>query len=181
MCMKKCIIGGIVAGVVLFIWSAVSWMLLPWHMTTINKFEDITAVSQIIKANAPKSGVYVMPMSDQALQSNQLTDQVPYVFATVRMESIPESMTSQFIMTVIAQIIAAFLVAWMLCKTSGLSFFGRVGFVVIFAIAASFAIDIPNWIWFRVDSSFTLLGMIDMLVGWFLAGLVLAGICNERA
>jgi hypothetical protein len=77
--------------------------------------------------------------------------------------------------------IVAIFVAWMLLKTKGLSYAGRVSFVVIFALAASIVTDIPYWNWFGFDLQYTLVTVADLLIGWFFAGLVLAKLCkNER-
>ena len=67
----------------------------------------------------------------------------------------------------------------LLCKTTGLSYFGRVGFVVVFALAAGFVTHVPYWNWFYFNSQFTLVQITDLLVGWFLAGLAMAGVCKR--
>src|SRR5881397_2201976 len=59
--LKSLSIGGLIGGLVLFAWGVVSWMLLPWHLATLEKFKDEAKVAQALTANATKSGVYLLP------------------------------------------------------------------------------------------------------------------------
>lgn len=165
---------GFLAGIVLFAWCFVSWTMLPWHTMTFRQFGSDVAVSQIIQANATEPGVYMLP-SMQQVQSAQRSGQEikPVMFASVSLVG-PTSMTGPMLISLASQIFAAFLVAWMLVRTSKLSYLGRVGFVLVFALAATLIKDVPAWNWFGFDSFYTLVNIADTLVGWLLAGLVLA-------
>ena len=171
--MSACIKAGIVGGIILFIWYAVSWMVLPWHASTLNGFKDEKAVSEVIIANAPQSGIYLLP---SAQMSSQEQSPEMVMFASVHQVG-TQSMMMQGAVSLVTQIISALLVAWLLCKTAGLGYAGRVGFVVVFALAASFVSHVPYWNWFYFNSQFTLVQVADLLVGWFLAGLVMAKMC----
>ncbi len=167
-----CIKSGIVGGIILFIWSAISWMVLPWHMTTLNTFKDEKAVATVLTANAPQSGVYVLPM--QEMQGNQPSTPMPFVFTSVHLEGMQASMVKPMVFALIGQIISAILVAWLLSKTMGLGYFRRVGFVVIFAVAAALLANLPYWNWFAFDTHYVLTMAADLVVGWFFAGLAMA-------
>ncbi len=185
-----CIKSGIVGGIILFIWSAISWMALPWHMATLHGFNDEVAVEQIIVANTPKSGIYVMPMkqmdmkqaaSDAASSSSSSTTSTatsttttPQIFASVNLKGMGSSMAMPMVIAVIYLIIAACLVAWMLSKTVGLGYLNRVGFVVVFGIAVAILSALPCWNWFGFALNYSMVMMADIIIGWFLAGLVMA-------
>lgn len=171
---KTCTIGGLAGGIILFIWSAVSWMVLPWHMMNFNSFKDETAVAQTITANAPQSGIYLMP-----IQPNAQT-QGPAIFASVHLEGMA-NMTHALIIQFIIQLVSAFLVTWLLTKTSGLGYMGRLGFIIIFALTVGIIANFPYWNWFNFSTNYTLVQIADTLVGWFLAGLVLAKIAHEKS
>lgn len=178
---KKILSAGILGGVIIFIWSAVSWMMLPYHMSSIHNFTNVNAVVDVVKQNAPKNGVYLMPTMHQngaAPSQEEMTQ--PMVFAVVHLEGMRPSMNQAMAISLATQIIAAFLVAYLLMKTSGLGYFGRVGFVVVFALAAGVVTDVPYWNWFGFDCYYTLVQLADLLVGWFLAGLVMAAICRKQ-
>ena len=176
--MCSCIKGGVVAGIVLFVWGFVSWMALPWHKDTLNAFKDEKAVAEVIKVNAVHSGMYFMPM--QGMEMAEQKSSLPMVFSSVHLEGVSPSMTKQIITGLIGQILAATLVGWLLLQVSGLNYFQRVGFVVVFAVAASIISYLPNWNWFAFDTNFSLVLVADTLISWFLAGLVLAWICKKK-
>ncbi len=52
--------GAVAGGLIVFAWSAVSWMALPFHDKTISSFGDPAALVNILEAGAPKSGVYIL-------------------------------------------------------------------------------------------------------------------------
>lgn len=171
----RIIIAGILGGIILFIWSAISWMALPWHMTTLHSFKDEKAVSELVQSNTSISGIYVLPfMSQNGQAKDAQTAKGPMIFASVHQEGMSRAMTLPMIISLITQIIAACFVAWMVSKTDRLNYFGRVVFVVVFAFAAGLVVDMPYWNWFGFDANYTLVQMSDLLIGWFLAGLVLA-------
>lgn len=163
---------GILAGIVLFVWSFISWTMLPWHMASVRQFNSEVAVAQIVQANVAESGVYMLPAASTA--QGATAQNQPVVFASVIMGGMPMSMAMQMGISLATQIIAAFIVAWMLSRTYRLSYIGRVAFVFAFAVAATIIRDVPLWTWFGFDLHYTLVNMADVLVGWLLAGLVLA-------
>lgn len=165
--LKTSLIGGIVGGIILFLWGAASWMLLPWHMSTLHSFKDETAVVQVIQTNAPESGIYLSPLQQTS------TAPGPMVFASVYTKGMPSSMVPSMVIEFIIQLIAAFLVTWMLTKTT-LGYLGRLGFVLVFALAVGITTDLMYWNWFHFDTKYTLVLLADLLIGWFLAGLLLA-------
>ena len=56
---------GIVGGVIVFLWMMVSWMVLPMHKATMNKFVDESEVLSTITRYAPKDGIYVIPSMEK--------------------------------------------------------------------------------------------------------------------
>lgn len=176
--MSSCIKAGILGGIVLFIWSAISWMVLPWHMTTMHNFKDQTAVSQIIQANAEQSGIYFSPSYKTPQEGDAKSE--PMVFAAVHLPGMQPSMVEPMTISFLSQLVSAFLVVWLLSKTRGLSYSNRVGFILVFALAAGVVTDVPYWNWFKFDAQYTLVAMADLLIGWFFAGLVIAKFCDSN-
>lgn len=169
--MGRYIKAGIVGGIVIFIWSMVSWMVLPWHMATVHSFKDEKAVTQMLEANALKPGIYYSPAWNSTQTVNP--ESVPTVFAAIQFNG-KTSMTTPMIISLLTQIVAAIFVAWLLGRTRGLNYFSRVSFVVIFALAAGIVSEVPYWNWFGFDVQYILVAIADLLIGWFFAGLVLA-------
>ncbi len=53
--------GALFGGLALFVWSTISWMVLPWHNATLNTFTNEDEVARVLKANASGRGIYVYP------------------------------------------------------------------------------------------------------------------------
>jgi hypothetical protein len=167
--MKPYVKSGMLAGIVLFFWGAFSWMVLPWHGGTLHQFTDSKAVVSALTANAKQSGIYVTGM-DMGKEGTQQA----FAFASVHLEGMPSSMVPAMIISLLIQAAAAIIVAYMLNKTSGLTYIKRVKFVFLFGLAAALVTYLPYWNWFRFDITYTVVMMADLLIGWLLAGLVLA-------
>ena len=96
---KQLALGSILGAVILFVWSAIAWMLIPWPGQPLRKFTDEDAVLSAIKANAPRSGIYLLPneptrtpgMTDEQYKKLQQESMdkmsgSSMVFASVRLE-----------------------------------------------------------------------------------------------
>lgn len=53
---KHLALGSVLGAIVLFVWSAIAWELIPWPGTPLRTFKNEDAVTQTIVANAPQSG-----------------------------------------------------------------------------------------------------------------------------
>ncbi len=174
---KRILLSSLLGGLVMFIWGAISWTALPWHHWTFNSFKDSAQVSQIIKTNTSQSGMYLLNTEPTA--ENPQSTAKPLVFASVFQPGMSSSMGPYLIGGLIIQIIAAFLVSLLLNMTRGLSYAARVGFVVLFGLAAFVSTELPYWNWFHFSTSYTLVSLLDLLIEWFLGGLVIAKIIKR--
>src|SRR5438034_9768601 len=96
---KQLALGSILGAIILFVWSAIAWMVIPWPGDPLRSFTNEDAVLQAIKDNASRSGTYIAPnmpkrtpgMTDQqynaAMQAVQeKMGRGPFVFVSVRLE-----------------------------------------------------------------------------------------------
>lgn len=185
--MKKSLLwAGFLGGVAVFVWNMISWMMLPIHGATLLKFKDEAAVSAAIAANATAPGVYLLPNAHsdaKGLTPDQLKAREeaamrqwqtgPSALMAVRLGGVA-SMTPHIITGLISTIAAALLIAWLVSKTSGLRYWGKVGFVVVTALIAGLLTNIPEWNWWGFSPSYTAAAFLDHAVGWFLGGLAIA-------
>src|SRR5262245_12672403 len=107
--MKRNLLLSLLAGVVLFVWGFVSWVVLPWHMNVAKKFADETAVAQFLKQNAPEGGIYYLPFSEKDYPAGQTT-----AFMNVRPNGYGSDMGKAMAIGFIGQAISAFLVLTLL-------------------------------------------------------------------
>ncbi len=59
--LKSLVLGAILGGLTAFVWSFISWDLLPWHEKQLRSFQNEDEVSAVIAAHAPESGNYLLP------------------------------------------------------------------------------------------------------------------------
>ncbi len=188
--MKKSLaLGAILGGLVAFLWSSISWEVLPWHKQTLLSFQDEDAVGRVVAEHATRSGVYLYPgvpsqpgmTKDQKKAAEAAAAEKmkkgPVVFAAVRRGGFT-SFVRGLIVQFLSQVIAAFLLTWLLLKTAGLSYWGRVGFLTVAGLAAAVIADLPNWNWWGFSGSYTAVAVADSALTWFFAGLVVAKVAR---
>lgn len=171
---KKIVLGGLIGGLIFFIWSGASWMFLPWHMTTMYSFKDEVVIKKSITDNVPKSGVYFAPgMTNQNQAQMNQPVQAPIIFATVQLEN-PISMNRMMGISLLTAIVSALFLTWIAAQAHGASYTRRLAVVIMVALTACVTIYVPYWNWFGFPLNYTLVMIADQLIGWFIAGLVIA-------
>ena len=58
---QSLLLAALAGGAVVFVWGAISWMALPWHHKSFQKFTDEEGVAKALMAAAPASGLYSLP------------------------------------------------------------------------------------------------------------------------
>jgi hypothetical protein len=187
--LKSLILGAVLGGITAFLWSFISWSVLPWHSKQLHSFQNEDEVSAIIASHAPQSGNYLLPTgpsqegmnSDQKKAAEEIRLQKmrkgPLVFAAIRKEGFG-SFPMVLITQLLCQMFAALLFTWMLLQTSGLSYARRVTFLAVAGLAASVIADLPNWNWWGFAGAYTAVNLVDYTLTWLLAGLVIAKVAN---
>jgi hypothetical protein len=189
--LKSLVLGAILGGLTAFLWSFISWSVLPWHEKQLHSFQNEDEVSAIIASHATASGNYLLPTgpsqegmnSDQKKAAEEIRMQKmqkgPLVFAAIRKEgfgSFPMVLLTQLF----CQMFAALLLTWMLLQTTGLSYARRVAFLAIAGLAASVIADLPNWNWWAFSGAYTAVNLADYTLTWLLAGLVIAKVAKPQ-
>src|SRR5438477_8430214 len=183
---KQLVLGSVLGAIVLFVWSAIAWMLIPWAGEPLRTFTNEDAVAQAIKANTPRSGNYLLPnehkrtpgMTDEQYQKmeQEATDRMsrgPVIFAAVRLEPFG-SMVKPLVIGCITQFIAALLATFLLLQTSALSYAGRVGFLTLIGVIIFVGGDLDEWNWWSFTNVYIALQAGANVIGVVLALSVMA-------
>lgn len=192
--MGKVIFGGIIGAIIAFVWAFISWTVLPWHESAINKFRNQDFVTWVIKENVTVDGVYMAPcyQNDQVNLTREEIDQEmsqkeaamksgPYVFAQVRTGGMDLSSPMIYVYSFLTQFVGAMLISIILLKAVEASYGGRLLFVTLIGLIVGVLGLIPNWNWFGAGYKFTLIMMTDLVIQWFLVGLFLAGFVKPKS
>jgi len=182
---KKLALGTILGAIVLFVWSALAWMIIPWPGEPMRHFTSEDAIVAAIKANAPRSGNYLIPNDPQRLpgmteeqyqkamkDAEDRMNNGPNVFAVVRLEpmSIGKAMVIGFLTNVIAVLLACIL----LLQTDRLSYRGRVAFVAGLGLLVFLAGHLDEWNWWGFSNAYTMMTFGAVVIGWIFSGLVMS-------
>jgi len=168
--------GGIIAGIIIFIWSIISWMALPWHHKSFKPFKHEQVVSFLLKQNAPKPGVYVIPYPQKGewKKNKELMEEGPFVFASVRPMGTSSNHLWPMITALISNIICGGFATWMLLKTKGLSIHSKIVFFGAIGLIAALLTPLSDMLWWRFSLCYSLPVMLDLIIGWVLAGVGVA-------
>ena len=160
----------VLGGVVSFAWGSVSHVALALPGTEPLAFADTNAVVQLVKANAPENGIYFDGRG---------------LFAAVafrsdmgqKFTSLAPSLLRQFGV----EIVVAFILAWVLLRLPGMTPFQTGILFAIVGVAAGIEELVPMHIWYGFPHSTIAAEGIDLIVGWWLLGLVLGALRNRMA
>ena len=61
---KRIIVSGVVGGLVLFVWGAIAWMVLPLHNAGIKRLPGEDVILGMIQGNVTEAGFYLFPCPD---------------------------------------------------------------------------------------------------------------------
>jgi hypothetical protein len=181
--MVKILVGGLVAGVVLFFWGFVAHMLLPLGeigLQSIPNEEDLTAA---IKKDVRETGLYFVPGRDMSKSQSQEEMEVhtakiakgPYGFMVIYPNGRDVSMSKRLPIELGTNVVCTLLAAILVSQLRP-GFIVRVACVTLVGILASVMTLVPYWNWYGFPTDFTLAQIVEHTAGWLLAGLVLASI-----
>jgi hypothetical protein len=194
--MGRVVIASFVGGIVCFIWGALSWMVLDWHSSAFQSFDNEALVAKTLASSAPEPGVYLLPnimrhesgrnatLESKAAAQKAIAEMQagPYAYAIVRPGAKKQAfaMDLTFLWAFLRSLGACFVVALMVRQTKRLDYIQKVGFCVLCGIFAGLVTDVPMLVWFEAPLRYTLINMADHLCEWFLAGLAIGAIVQER-
>ena len=189
---KKVILGGVLGGLVMFLWGAISWMVMPWHDLTIATFAEESAVAETILMHAPQDGVYLLPNARQqdprlspeekaqALAgAKERTRTGPFIFMSVARDGTDPDDPMLFVRSLVIQILGATLITMLLVQTRGLRYWCRVGFVETAGIVVAIFATLPMWNWWQFPLPYTLVNFADFVIAAIFAGLVIAWVVGD--
>lgn len=183
--MKKILIAGIVGGLIVFVWGAVS------HMVTdsmgLKQLPNEDAALAALRESTKESGVYFVPGIDMSKDTTPEEEAawdakyqagpsgllVLYYPAPGEQAMGPKQLVTE----ILTDVLAALCLAFVLARLPG-SYGSRVLCVVVLGLFAWLTISVPYWNWYHFSMAMTRGELIDQVVGWLLAGLAMAKIAR---
>lgn len=167
-------LGTLLGGVILFLWGFVYHGVLPFANQTLHPFANEDQLTALVVAGAPRSGTYALPnappgaTADQIKAVKERAARGPMMLAAVRVGPIDfgRLLAVQFGIN----LLTAFLATWLVLVARPVTLGGRVGFLVIVALAGWAARSLPSWNWYSFGTDHTIAELIDVVAGFALAG-----------
>ena len=187
--MPRILSAAVAGAVVYFVWQMATWMFLPIHGHTVNAFPDEDAIRDALTAQNLETGLYSAPFgSDEEMMDPESAftkkHQAGPIFNVFYRKEGSEPMPPLMMVTgLVTDFLAALIVALLLSCANGCcaSYGKRVGFVTAFGIFLALTAHVSYYNWMRFPVDYTLMFIVDAVVGWLLAGLAIAAIVKPGA
>jgi hypothetical protein len=189
---KRLALGSLLGGIVLFVWSAIAWIVIPWPGEPLRAFTSEDAVIQAVKANAPRSGNYLLPiepkrtpgMTDEQYKAagQAAMDRMtrgPMIFSVVRLEPMG-STTRPLVIQFLTQLVLALMASFLLLQTGRLSYKGRVVFLTVLGVIIFVGGHLDEWNWWSFSNAYMLMQFGAIVIGWLLASFVIAAFVRGK-
>lgn len=180
---------GLIGGLVLFIWGAIFWTFLPLQKNIMKSFSNESEVRSAIVDNTKGSGLYVLPNLSEYIQGSSDYDNAknrmrdgPYATVAVMANGKNPNITGSLLAALIVKIVAVCLATWLLLNCSHAPTFHKsVKFITMVGVLVAIASTLPFVIWFGFPVTFAVGSIIETVIGWFLAGLIIAKMLSKKA
>lgn len=189
MCIRNTL-SAVAGTAVVFIWTSISWMFLTWHNIDMKSFKnDGQTITESIKAEAPESGLYVIPNVGPDHHSSTEAQEAwatkakagPLVFMSVKSDGLQWDMTMALVIQFVIQLIVALGAVALLAQTTLTNVFKKALFVCVAVTLGTFLVEVSHWTWWGFPLVATLVYIVDTAIGWLLGGLVIGAIARTRA
>jgi len=180
--MKRTLIAGILGGVIAFVWSSVVHVM-PFTsqlgLSVMNEKED--AVLAAVKSNLPQPGLYFFPGMDmtKAMTKEQQDAWVakykvgPSGLLLLQPSGGEPMASKQLVVEFASTVLCGLIAAFILAATVG-SLTCRATMVATLGLFTWLAISVSQWNWYHFPFRFVALDAIDQVIGWLLAGFLMA-------
>ena len=171
----RIVVAGVLAGLVVFVWGAISHMVLPIGHLGVALLLSQEAVLQVLRDNVKEKRIYYFPWYEDEAEMQKAYASEPHgILALTPPEgpfSFPKALTMEALSNVVGGLFAAFLFA---AAAPALAGWGKwIAFGAVLGGFASMAIDFSYWNWYGFPSEYLAAALVDSVVGWTLAVLVI--------
>ena len=189
--MIRIFLAGLLGGIAMFIWTYLAYTAFPLGETGIHDLPNETAVLDGLQKNiAEKSGVYVFPTPKKGVnltgekKAGTMAESValhPSGFLIYNAAgSRPFAMFRWLSVDFVTELAEAFIVIFLLSRTSQRTFGERVRFVLLTGVLVAIASNVPYWNWYGFSASYILAYMLIQVVGFLCLGLVAALVLKDQ-
>ena len=192
--MNRIFLAGLLGGIAMFLWQHLAYTTLPLRLTTgFCTLPNEPAVLDVMQKNiAENSGIYVFPalrldpyLSDKKRDATknfaEAMARYPsglliYNAAGSRVAELSRWLWVEFLI----ETAQAFLAVFLLSQTRLTTLAGRLTFVLLVGLMATFGSHVSDWNWYGFTWKYTLATIFIQLVGFLCVGLVATFILRKQ-
>ena len=179
--MTRILLAGVLGGIVIFVWGAVSHMVLGTDEWWLRQIPNEEALMGVMKASLTEPGMYFFPGMDMSHKPSEAEEaawteryKVGPTGLLVYHPQGSEPMTPVMLGIELASNIAGALIgAFILAQIAG-GFGSRLLVSTMLGFVSWVNISVSYWNWYGFSLTFTAAEALDQTAGWLLAGLVMA-------
>ena len=179
--MKRTVLTIIFGTLILFIWNAVSWMVLPFHAQSMKSIPEAAISTDDLKSNMPEDGVYHypgLPENETEAAYKEIEEKLaagPRITMMVyKSGSTPFFNPMNFIWLLIMNIVTVILLLGIVKRLSNHSLRNIMWTTIAVGIVISLLSDLQLMNWFMFPLDYTLANILDYMVMMTLLGLLFA-------
>ncbi|MBK8955252.1 MAG: hypothetical protein IPM34_06820 [Saprospiraceae bacterium] len=170
--MKNQLIATAVAGLIIFIWQFMTWGMLNLHGAEFTYTPNQDAILAALHANLTEDGNYYLPTlppgSTQDQHETAMKDMMGKPWAMIKYhKSMEMSMGTNMLRGITVDLLAAFLLIWLLTQFRETSFKTILSSSLAVGFIGYLSITYTNRIWFETNS---IVYLLDTVVIWGLVG-----------
>jgi hypothetical protein len=189
---RRILIGGIVAGVLLFLWGGLYHDFLSFGEIGLKELPNEQALLTVTKANIPEAGMYLFPTTGLPANATHAERMAKMEEVNKKAASGPQGvliyhpigapLSARMLLTECStNIIQGLLVAFLLAQAGVRRFASRLGLAFVIGLVAAITTNVSLWNWYGFPSSWIISNMVFLVIGYFLVGIVTAAIVKTSA
>jgi len=189
----RILVGGILGGIVMFVWTSIAHMALPLGEAGISEIPNESVVLGAMQSSiSDKTGLYIFPglgvgknatreQKNEAMKEMQQRIAAnPSGILMYHPPGRPFAFGKSLAVEFSTEVLQAILVIWLLAQTRIGSFGGRVGFVLMAGILAAITTNVSYWNWYGFPGVYTASYILIEIIGFALVGVVAALLLRKR-
>lgn len=185
--MARYALATVAGALIYYVWGMLAWTVLPIHGPTVQAFPNEQEVIESFRGQNLESGVYIAPFDDGSSAPdsafNKNHNAGPILTVYLRKEGAQPMAPSMLLGGLVIALLAAAVAVCLLSSlgSCGNSYWCRVGFVAGLGLFVAIVGHLSYWNWMYYPLGYTVAFVIDVLVGWTLAGLAIAALVKPSS